>query len=96
MKSLQIAQLLRRTSMMQNQSCLLAARFGPKKKKGQVMDEKPLTDDICNIWKDRQDPKIFPTDSYPEYVRELISTQYTGDDIIMQLYRGERLPTGKE
>ena len=55
-----------------------------------------MTDDICNIWKDRQDPKIFPTDSYPVYVRELLSPQYTGDDIILQLYRGERLPTGKE
>ena len=82
--------------MMQHQACVMATRFGPKKKKGAVAEEKPLTDDICNIWKDRQDPKIYPTDSYPEYVRELISPQYTGDDIILQLYRGERLPTGKE
>ena len=29
-------------------------------------------------------------------MRELISPQYTGDDIVLQLYRGERLPTGKE
>ena len=69
---------------------------GGKKKKGGTVVEGPLSSDIVNIWKDKPDPVIKPTEDYPIYVAEALKPQYTGEDIIFQLYRGERLPEPKE
>ena len=46
---------------------------GPKKKKGGKSEaEAPLSNDIVNIWKDREDCKIYATDKYPAYLRDHI------------------------
>ena len=75
----------------------MAAIRGPKKKKGGAATaEAPLSNDIVNIWKDRDDPKIVASDKYPPYLMELIKQKYSGDDVMYQLYRGERLPGHKE
>ena len=81
---------------LNNQAALLAMR-GPKKKKGGGGgDTGPISSDIVNIWKDRKDPSIYASDKYPVYLMELLQPSYTHDDIMWQLYRGERLPSHKE
>jgi len=73
-----------------------AIRGAKKKAKGGGASEAPLSSDIVNIFKDRPDPVIKPLDDYPKYLGELLNMKFSGDDVIFQLYRGERLPTPKE
>ncbi|TNV73143.1 hypothetical protein FGO68_gene5555 [Halteria grandinella] len=73
-----------------------AAVRGPKKKKGPSKSEAPDSSDIVNIFKDRPDPEIHATDRYPPFLMGLIEESYTPDDVMMQMYRGERIPTGPE
>ena len=83
-----------RRSLLSAQS--LALR-GPKKKKGGGGGtEAPLSNDIVNIWKDREDPKIYATDKYPSYLMDHVGLKFSGDDVVFQMYRGERIPTAKE
>ena len=77
------------------QNCALAVR-GPKKKKGGSAVEAPLNSDIVNIWKDRKDPSIQVSDVYPPWLMEMIKVKYTPDDIMWQMYRGERMPNLRE
>jgi len=69
---------------------------GPKKKKGPAKSEAPESSDIVNIFKDRPDPEIHPTDRYPPWLLRMIEEPYSPDDVMMQMYRGERIPTGAE
>ena len=56
---------------------------GPKKKKGGGgANEAPLSNDIVNIWKTREDPKIYATDKYPTYLMDLIQPKYSADDVV--------------
>ncbi len=69
---------------------------GPKKKKGQAKSEAPESSDIVNIFKDRPDAVIHATDKYPPWLMNMLEESYTPDDVMMQIYRGERIPTGAE
>ncbi len=82
---------LRRTL---NQAVLATIR-GPKKKKGADAGA-PVCKDLINIWKERSDPLIYPSESYPPYVMGMLREKYTPDDVMLQMYRGERLPTASE
>lgn len=86
-------------TVMSSQSMLTpwaAAVRGPKKKKGASKSEAPDSSDIVNIFKDRPDPEIHATDRYPPFLMGLIEDNYTPDDVMMQMYRGERIPTANE
>ena len=74
----------------------MAVRGGKKKKGGPVTSEGPLTNDIVNIWKDRPDPIIRPTEEYPVYVAELLRYHWCTEDYVFKMYRGELLPGPKE
>ena len=95
--NLRMLNLLKPTnSLAYPASCQLALR-GPKKKgKGGGATEGPISTDIVNIWKDRKDPLVYPSDMYPPYVMGLLDKKYTPDDIMMQMYRGERIPNETE
>ena len=67
----------------------------PKKKKNAVI-EAPTCKDLINIWKERSDPLIYPSDVYPPYVMDMIKEKYTPDDVMLQMYRGEYLPNASE
>ena len=69
---------------------------GPKKKKGPAKTEAPESSDIVNIFKDRPDAVIYPTERYPPWLMQLLNETYTPDDVLMQIYRGERIPDPKE
>ena len=69
---------------------------GPKKKKGPSKSEAPESSDIVNIFKDRPDPQIHATSLYPPWLIRMIEESYSPDDVMMQMYRGERIPTGSE
>ena len=69
---------------------------GAKKKKGPAKSEAPESSDIVNIFKDRPDAVIYPTDRYPPWLMKLLEENYAPDDVMIQIYRGERIPTGKE
>ncbi len=69
---------------------------GPKKKKGASKVDAPDSSDIVNIFKDRPDPAIHPIEMYPPWLMRLLDEQYSPDDVMMQIYRGERIPTGHE
>ena len=69
---------------------------GPKKKKGPAKSEAPESSDIVNIFKDRPDPVIHATAMYPPWLLRMIDEPYSPDDVMMQMYRGERVPTGPE
>ncbi len=73
----------------------LATR-GPKKKKGPSKSEAPESSDIVNIFKDRPDPEIHATDRYPPWLMRMLEENYSPDDVMMQMYRGERIPGGAE
>ena len=73
----------------------LAVR-GPKKKKGPAKSEAPESSDIVNIFKDRPDPVIYATERYPPWLMKMMEESYSPDDVLMQIYRGERIPTGDE
>ena len=49
-----------------------------------------------NIFKDRPDPVIHATSMYPPWLIKMLDEAYTPDDVMMQMYRGERIPTGSE
>jgi hypothetical protein len=69
---------------------------GPKKKKGAAKSEAPESSDIVNIFKDRPDAEIYPTDRYPPWLMKLLDEPYSPDDVLIQIYRGERMPTTSE
>jgi Mitochondrial ribosomal protein L37 len=70
---------------------------GPKKKgKGPSKSEAPESSDIVNIFKDRPDPVIHATHMYPPWLMKMLDETYSPDDVMMQMYRGERIPTGSE
>ena len=77
-------------------SSTLAAIRGPKKKKGAVSAEKAESSDIVNIFKDREDAKIYPSERYPPWLLAMLDETYGPDDVLMQIYRGERIPDAKE
>ena len=69
-------------STITSTSTTLATR-GPKKKKGPAKVEAPESSDIVNIFKDRPDALIYPTERYPPWLFELMAETYTPDDILM-------------
>ena len=69
---------------------------GPKKKKGGAAAALPDNLDIVNIFKDGKDAPIYPTDAYPPWMMDLIKPKFTPDEIMLQMYRGERIPDAKE
>ena len=69
---------------------------GPKKKKPAAAAAAPESSDIVNIWKDRPDVVIHASDRYPPWLLRLLDEAYSPDDVMMQIYRGERLPTASE
>jgi hypothetical protein len=74
---------------------MVQAVRGAKKKKSAVSTA-PDCKDLVNIWKDRSDPLIYPSESYPPYVMAMLGEKYTPDDVMLQMYRGERIPTASE
>ena len=56
---------------------------GPKKKKGGPKVEAPDSNDIVNIYKDREDAKIYSSDRYPPWLMRMLAEQYTPDDIVL-------------
>ena len=56
----------------------------------------PDSNDIVNIFKDGKDAPIYPTDAYPPWMMDLIKPRFTPDEIMLQMYRGERIPDAKE
>ena len=52
--------------------------------------------DIVNIFKDKPDAVIYPSDKYPPWLFDMIKEPYVPEDVMMHLYRGERIPDGKE
>ena len=77
-------------------TCQVVAVRGPKKKKGGAKTEAPESSDIVNIFKDRPDVEIHATDRYPPWLIRMLDETYSPDDIMMQMYRGERIPSGTE
>lgn len=65
-----MASLMRRTVNF-GQSNLQLAMRAPKKKKGAAI-EAPTCKDLVNIWKERTDPLIYPSDMYPPYVMAML------------------------
>ena len=58
------------------------ATRAPKKKKGGA-SEGPLTNDIVNIFKDKPDPVIHPSDAYPVWLMEHLDKKYSPPDVMM-------------
>ena len=73
-----------------------AAVRGPKKKKGPAKADAPESSDIVNIFKDKPDAEIHTSDKYPPWLMRMLEESYSPDDVMMQMYRGERVPTGAE
>ena len=91
--------LRQRTPMFSNSfvySAQSLALRGPKKKKPAGPAAAPDTTDIVNIWKERPDPKIYPSERYPPWLIKMVDEHYTGDDVVLQIYRGERIPADHE
>ena len=76
-------------------ACTLAIR-GPKKKKGGAETSLPDNPDIYNIFKEGNDQPVYPSDMYPPFVMQLLDETYSPDEVMLQMYRGERIPSGKE
>ena len=89
-----LTKVFRNTSLSFIRSSTATLR-APKKKKG-AKAAAPTSSDIVNIFKDRKDPLIYPSDMYPPWVMGLLDVQYSPDDVMMQMYRGERLPNAAE
>ena len=83
------------TTNLLNSSAAMAIR-GPKKKGKQQAIALPDNPDIVNIFKGGADAPVYPSDMYPPYVMALLDETYTADEIMLQMYRGERMPTAKE
>ena len=62
-----------RQSIFSNQilGSQLAVR-GAKKKKGGAPAAAPLSNDIVNIFKDKQDAPVYPTEAYPPWLTDLL------------------------
>ena len=88
-----LANALRKSTFSNNVQ--MAAIRGPKKKGGADSGPVAVTD-IVNIFKERKDPVIVASHLYPPYLMDMVNETYTHDDIMWQLYRGERIPNHKE
>ena len=42
-----------------------------------------MSKEIINIFKEGEDPLIYPSDSYPPFVMELLNETYAPDDIML-------------
>ena len=85
-----------RTSSFAAPSLTLAIR-GPKKAKGGKGGSKvEASNAIINIFKDGEDPVIYPSDAYPPYVMQQLREDYSPDDVVLQMMRGERIPEASE
>ena len=71
----------RQVTIGQNASVVAAIR-GAKKKKGGAI-EAPTSKDLVNIFKDREDPLIYPSEAYPPYVMNLIGEKFQADDVMI-------------
>jgi hypothetical protein len=60
----------------------LAVR-GPKKKKGGAKVEAPESNDIVNIYKDKEDVRIYSSDRYPPWLFRMLNEQYTPEDVML-------------
>ena len=86
---------LTRSSMISECSATQMALRGPKKKKGGAVAG-PISNDIVNIFKGKEDKPIYPSDSYPPWLMEMLDEKYAPGDVVLQMYRGERIPSAKE
>ena len=98
LRSLFVFQSSHKTNfLMQGSSACALATRGPKKKKGgNKAAELPDNLDIVNIFKGGKDAPIYPSDMYPPFVMNLLQETYTPDEIMLQIYRGERMPSAEE
>ena len=56
----------------------------------------PLNPDIVNIFKEGKDADVYPSDMYPPFVMRLLEKKYSPDEVMLQMYRGERMPSAHE
>ena len=83
------------TLFQSSAACTQAIR-GPKKKKGGGAIELPENPDVVNIFKTGKDAPVYPSEMYPPFVMQLLDQTYSPDEVMLQMYRGERIPNGKE
>lgn len=71
---------------------------GPKKKKGgPAKSEVAESNNIVQIFKDRDDITIYPSDMYPDWLMEMVrNPHYNSDETMIHMYRGERIPDCRE
>ena len=56
----------------------------------------PVSDDIVNIFKDRQDPVILPSEYYPNWLFENLGSQMSVQQRVEDFEMGRFIPYGKE
>ena len=72
-----------RSSTFAAPSLALTVR-GPKAKKGKGGGGKAeQSTAIINIFKDGEDPIIYPSDAYPPYVMAQLNEDYAPDDVVL-------------
>ena len=56
----------------------------------------PVSDDIVNIFKDRSDPIILPSEYYPTWLFENLKEKFSPEEVLDHIKYGRYVPTGKE
>ena len=77
----------------------MAVSRAPKKKDkkgGGSTNVSDVHDDVVNIFKDRQDPIILPSEYYPPWLLAWLEKKYSFSEVVKQVGYGVRVPSGKE
>ena len=64
-----------------------------RKKKGGKGGAAPVSDDIVNIFKDREDPIILPSEYYPKWLFENVGGKLGPEEVFDLIRHGKYLPT---
>ena len=98
--SIHLGWLFRRTSYRTLTSPFSASVARAPKKKDKKGDKgasaAPVSDDVVNIFKDRDDPIILPSEYYPPWIFEHLGKKYSPWEMISQIQYGKRVPRGQE
>ena len=95
---MELARIFRRNQRAIYQISASVTRAPKKKDKkgGKGAAAGPVSDDIVNIFKEKEDPIILPSEYYPDWIFEHVVPHQSSIETTYEIIQGKRLPMGNE
>eukprot|EP00344_Euplotes_crassus_P006061 CAMPEP_0197005586 /NCGR_PEP_ID=MMETSP1380-20130617/30103_1 /TAXON_ID=5936 /ORGANISM="Euplotes crassus, Strain CT5" /LENGTH=158 /DNA_ID=CAMNT_0042424775 /DNA_START=19 /DNA_END=495 /DNA_ORIENTATION=+ len=89
-----LANIFRRSSRSSLYTTTAVTRK-PKKKGGKAKGGAgPVSDDIVNIFKEREDPIILPSEYYPQWIFQHLDKPISSEEVLDHIKYGRYVPSG--